>query len=104
MPDYTETISDCPVQWCTVLLWIVPAPIAGAWQTPQGAMLIVQQFQQFSGTVGNTPVTDGKINGEQVTFVLDGNRVTAVARGNVLEGTIDGGGKTTSWRATRTAK
>ena len=103
-PDYTETLSDCPGSWCTVLLWIVPAPIAGTWQTPQGAMTIDQQFQKFSGTVGKAPVADGKINGEQVTFLLNGNRVTAVARGDVLEGTIDGGGKTTPWRATRTAK
>jgi SAM-dependent methyltransferase len=103
-PDYTETVPNCPGSWCNVLLWIVPAPISGTWQTPQGEMTIVQQFQKFSGTVGKTPLTEGKINGEQVTFLLDGNKVTASARGDVLEGTIDRGDKATSWRATRAPK
>src|SRR5262245_59144671 len=103
-PDFNESVPECSGAWCTVLLWIVPAPIAGTWQTPQGAMTIAQQFQKFSGTAGKAPVAEGKINGEQVTFLLDGNRVTAVARGDVLEGTIDRGGKPASWRATRTAK
>jgi SAM-dependent methyltransferase len=103
-PDYSETLATCWGSWCNVLLWIVPAPISGTWQTPQGEMTIVQQFQKFSGTVGKTALTEGKINGEEVTFLLDGNKVTATARGNALEGTIDRSGKATAWRATRTSK
>ena len=103
-PDYSETLATCSGSWCNVLPWIVPAPISGTWQTPQGEMTIVQQFQKFSGTVGKTALTEGKINGEEVTFLLDGNKVTATARGNALEGTIDRSGKVTAWPATRTAK
>src|SRR5262245_22518495 len=108
-PDFNETVPECTGAWCSVLLWIVPAPIAGTWQTPDGTMAISQQFQKFSGAVGKPPVVngkidEGKINGEKVTFLINGNRVTATARGDVLEGTIDQSGKATSWRATRIAR
>ena len=108
-PDYNETVPECTGAWCSVLLWIVPASIAGTWQAQEGTLTVSQQFQKFSGTVGKPPVVDGKINdgkinGEQVTFLLNGNRVTAIARSDVLEGTIDRGGKPTPWRAMRTSK
>jgi hypothetical protein len=64
-------------------------------------MTLDQKYQFFSGTVGTTPIAEGKINGEQVSFNLGANRVTAVAKGDVLEGTVTASGKTTPWRATR---
>ena len=51
--DRTETISDC-VSWCTALLWIVPAKVHGTWQTPGGPLTLEQQFQQVTGSLGNT--------------------------------------------------
>jgi SAM-dependent methyltransferase len=100
--DYTETMPDCTTSWCTILLWYVPAKVEGTWQTPQGALTLSQQYQRFSGSQGTTPVAEGRINGEQVTFMLGQNRVTAVVKGNVMEGTINANGKLTPWRATKT--
>lgn len=102
-PDYIEAMPNCS-QWCTALLWIVPAPIAGSWQTPQGTLTITQQYQRFSGSAGTTPVRDGKINGEQVTFALGGSTITARASGNRLEGTAVTSGTSMPWTATRSAR
>jgi SAM-dependent methyltransferase len=100
--DYTETMPDCTTSWCTILLWYVPAKVEGTWQTPQGALTLTQQYQRFSGSQGTTPIADGRINGEQVTFMLGQNRVTAVVKGTVMEGTIMTNNKPAPWRATKT--
>ena len=100
--DYMETMPDCNTSWCTILLWYVPAKVEGTWQTPQGPLTLSQQYQRFSGSQGTTPVAEGKINGEQVTFTLGQNRVAAVVKGNVMEGSIVTNGKPTPWRATKT--
>src|SRR5688572_5219238 len=100
--DYTETMPDCTTSWCTILLWYVPAKVEGTWQTPQGALTLSQQYQRFSGSLGTTQVAEGRINGEQVTFMLGQNRVTAVVKGAVMEGTIMTNGKPAPWRATKT--
>lgn len=100
-PDYTETVTNC-TSWCQVLLWIVPAKVGGTWQTPQGPMTITQEYQRISGSLGSTPIADGKINGEEVTFTAGGTTVTAKASGNTLEGTAVTKGAKTPWRATRT--
>ena len=45
--DHTETLPDCS-SWCTVLLWVVPANAAGAWQLPQGTLTLNQNFQRVT--------------------------------------------------------
>ena len=100
--DYMETMPDCNTSWCNILLWYVPAKVGGTWTTPQGPLTLTQEYQRFSGTQGTTPVADGRINGEQVTFMLGQNRVTAVVKGTTMEGTMMINGKPTNWRATKT--
>lgn len=36
-PDATAAIEPCE-RWCTALLWIVPARVAGTWTTPRGEL------------------------------------------------------------------
>ena len=38
-------------QYCTALLWIVPAKAGGIWKLPKGELTIKQSFQTFSGTL-----------------------------------------------------
>src|SRR5207344_1449998 len=48
-PEATErTTGDC-LAWCTALLYIVPAKVAGTWQLPQGELTLEQKFQAVSG-------------------------------------------------------
>ena len=101
-PDHTETLPDCS-SWCTVLLWVVPANAAGAWQLPQGTLTLNQEFQRVAGTLGTTAIADGALNGDQITFTAGNARYTGRVTGNVIDGTVTTGADTTTWRATRVA-
>ena len=101
MPDETETVGGDCVSWCTALFWIVPAKVEGTWQLPQGQLALKQQFQMVSGTLGNTPISDGRLRGDQITFKVGGTQYTGRVNGNTMEGTVSGGG---AWRATRGGK
>jgi SAM-dependent methyltransferase len=95
--DYTETRPDC-ASWCTVLLWIVPAKVDGTWQTPQGALTLKQDFQKVSGTLGSSPITEGKLRGEEITFKVGAAEYTGRVKGNVIEGKVSTGGTFTARR------
>lgn len=99
-PDQTERVEGCS-NWCTAMLWIVPAKVEGTWQTPQGELTLKQTFQMLTGTLKNgnvvTPVT-GKMNGEQITFSGGGSDYSGRVNGNSIEGTMKVG---TKWTATR---
>ena len=97
--DYTETRQDCSA-WCTVLLWIVPAKVDGTWQTPQGALTLKQDFQNISGTLGATPITEGKLRGEEISFKVGTAQYTGRVKGGAIEGTVSSGG---TWTARRTS-
>jgi Methyltransferase domain len=99
-PDQRETITNC-TNWCTALLWIVPAKVDGAWQMPQGPLTIKQTFQNFTGTLGSTPITNGKLNGSQITFSAGNNQFSGSVNGNTIEGVMAAGGSKTNVKATR---
>jgi precorrin-6B methylase 2 len=96
LADETQTISDCN-SYCTALLWIVPAKVAGTWQLPQGTLTLTQQFQQISGTLGSAPISDGKLRGDEIAFTVGDARYTGKVDGNSMKGTMAGGG---TWTAT----
>jgi Methyltransferase domain len=105
--DETATVTDDCISYCTALLWIVPAKVAGTWQLPQGELILKQDFQIISGTLasgGNpTQITNTKLRGDEISFTAGGAQYTGHVNGNVIEGTVKGGsdGK---WRATRAGK
>jgi SAM-dependent methyltransferase len=98
--DATATAPGCD-NWCTALLWVVPAKVEGTWRVPQGELVLKQSFQVFSGTLktGNTilPVK-GKLQGDQITFTAGKNQYSGRVSGNVMEGAMKPGG---NWKATR---
>ena len=98
-PDKQETITDC-VSWCTALLWIVPAKVSGAWQTPDGPLTLEQQFQNVSGTLGATAITGGRLNGDEIQFQVGDVHYAGRVTGGAIEGTVSGG-RSGTWSATR---
>jgi hypothetical protein len=96
--DQTETISDECTSWCTALLWIVPAKVEGSWQMPQGTLTLKQQFQSISGTLGNAPISGGKLKGDEISFTAGGAQYTGHVTGSTMEGTT-GGQKPVNWSA-----
>jgi precorrin-6B methylase 2 len=80
--DETTTVTDgCSSSWCTALLWIVPAKVAGTWNTPNGALTLTQNFQMLSGTLGSQAV-QGRLRGNEITLTAGNTKYT---------GTVDGG-------------
>ena len=96
--DESETVSDDCTSWCTAHLWIVPAKVDGTWQMADGSLTIKQQFQNFSGMMGTTATTGGKLRGADIEFTLNGTKYTGTVDGNTMKGTTANG---QSWTATR---
>jgi hypothetical protein len=97
----------CDNNFCEAYLWIVPAKVEGTWKLPQGELMLRQQFQMISGKLQSganaTPITNGKLNGDQISFTVGDEQYTGRVSGNTMQGTFKTGGKTTNWSATRTA-
>jgi len=104
-PDETANVTEGCTNWCTAYLWIVPAKVEGTWKLPQGELALKQTFQMVSGTLktgGNTQqVTNGKLNGDQISFSAGGTQYTGRVNGNVMEGRTQSGG---GWKATHAGK
>jgi len=90
-PDQTETVSPeagCNTSWCTALLWIVPAQVAGRYRIPQGDLILKQEFQMLTGTLtaeGKTLAVIGKVNGDEVSFSAGGKDYRGHMNGRKLE-------------------
>lgn len=84
-PDKEETIADC-TSWCTALLWIVPAKVAGTWDTPSGVLTLEQQYQVVTGTLGSLPITGGRLRGSVISFQVGDTHYS----GRVADGVIEG--------------
>ena len=89
---------DCG-SWCTVLLIIVPAVVAGTWRMPAGELALEQRFQAVSGSLSvdgkSTPVTNGRLRGDRISFTAGGTTYSGRVSGDSMRG--DAG----SWTATR---
>jgi len=104
-PDESATVGEGCGSWCTAHLWVVPAKAQGIWGLAQGELSLKQTFQMITGTVragGKTvQISDGKLNGDRITFSAAGARYSGRVNGNVMEGSLSSGG---TCKATRTTK
>jgi precorrin-6B methylase 2 len=82
--DETTTVTDgCSSSWCTALLWIVPAKVSGTWNTPSGALVLTQNFQMISGTLGNQAI-QGRLRGNEITFTAGTTKYSGTVDGNTI--------------------
>ena len=104
-PDQTVSVSEDCTSWCEAYLWIVPAKVQGTWKLADGELTLKQTFQTISGTLkstgGTTKISNGKLNGEQITFNAGRTRYTGRVSGNEIQGATNSGG---NWKATRAGK
>lgn len=102
--DRTATIAGNCERWCTAQLWIVPAKIAGKWRSPQGELVLKQNYQTFSGTLtgsnGAMPVA-GRLRGANIFFGAGKTRYTGHVDGDGIEGIARTAGKDRGFRAKR---
>jgi SAM-dependent methyltransferase len=95
--DEIGTVTEGCETWCRALMWIVPAKAAGTWKLPQGDLVLTQQFQMISGTLGSTPIADGRLRGDAIVFTANGVRYEGRVNGDAMQGMADG----KAWTARR---
>ncbi|HET7218474.1 MAG TPA: class I SAM-dependent methyltransferase [Vicinamibacterales bacterium] len=104
-PDETEKLETDCTNWCTALLWIVPAKVGGVWKMPQGELKLQQEFQMVTGALSaggaSQSIAGGRLRGDHITFTLDGAQYEGRVSGNTMEGTVTRGGQKSAWKATR---
>jgi SAM-dependent methyltransferase len=98
-PDVTEKADGDCGSWCTALLYIVPAKVAGTWRLGPGELKLQQSFQKVTGTLSvagkSRPVTEGRVRGDMITFTAGDTRYEGRVNGDAIRGI----GR--SWAATR---
>ena len=103
-PDESSRAEGECGSWCTTHLFFVPAKAAGTWRLPQGELKLEQKFQVLSGslTAGGrmSPITGGKLRGDQITFTAGGATYAGSVNGDVMSGELKGSANG-AWRATR---
>jgi SAM-dependent methyltransferase len=102
--DEILNAADCSA-YCRAYLWIVPANVDGSWRLGQGELKLEQKYQFFTGklTTGNVvaPISDGKIQADQITFTAGSTLYTGWVKGTAMEGTAKSGGTDAKWQATK---
>jgi precorrin-6B methylase 2 len=101
--DETATVAsgEC-ANWCTALLWIVPAHVEGTWRLGGQELKLTQTFQVIKGTLGSTAIADGRLKGADISFTVNGVRYAGTVNGHAMQGTVSGG-PGGSWSATQQA-
>jgi SAM-dependent methyltransferase len=100
-PDDRISAENCTA-YCKATFWVIPAKVAGTWQLPQGELTLQQQYQMLTGTLKSAnesiPITNGKMRGEQITFMVGDRVYRGMVNGNRMEGVF---ATETKWQATR---
>ena len=97
-PDQEVSATTECSSYCRAMLWIIPAKVAGTWQTPQGDLTLSQTYQMLTGSLKGAPIANGKMRGDEISFTVGSNTYRGRVTGNRIEGTTSDGGK---WQATR---
>jgi SAM-dependent methyltransferase len=105
--DYDEigTVKGACGVWCVAYLYIVPAPVEGAWRVADGPVLTLrQEFQWLTGTLsahGEHDAVIGRVSGEIVRFTIGLARYEARVEGDRMAGQIREGTAARSFSAVR---
>jgi hypothetical protein len=93
-PDEQVTLENCS-SWCTVMLNVVPAKVAGTWKMPQGELTLTQDYQMVTGSMkyadGRTAPITGRLRGYDLTLTGDNQEFRGRVNGKTLEGTARAG-------------
>jgi hypothetical protein len=102
--DEEAIVTEGCSSYCKAYFWLVPAKVDGSWATDGGELALKQTYQTFTGTLKNgnviTPVTNGKLKGDEITFTAGGTEYTGKVNGTTIDGMTKAGGK---WQAKRGA-
>jgi precorrin-6B methylase 2 len=104
-PDYEVTTDENWNSWNSALLWIIPARIEGIWELGKDQLIISQEFQMIRGKLisgdKNLTLRNGRLRGNEITFMIDDVLYTGYVSGNKMEGTVREGDSEKKWIAKR---
>ena len=103
-PDETAQAQPCK-SWCVVVLYVVPAQVAGTWRLGEDEWLMLEQsYQKIYGTyqIGGVavPIDNGRLRGEDIRFTVNQVAYTGRISGDGIAG-VAKGRVTREWRASR---
>jgi hypothetical protein len=86
-----------PTRLHTLYLWLIPARVAGTWQTRVGdrdaTLTLTQRYQTVAGTLAldgrQVPITDGKLESNRLTLTAGTLTLTGVVMEDAIEGRAD---------------
>jgi len=88
--DETERVEGDCGNWCTSLLYIVPAKVAGTWRLGKGELVLQQNYQMLTGTLiaggAATAITDGRLRGAEITFSVGATKYAGSVSGDTMRG------------------
>ena len=108
IPDWdpdetTKAEGDCN-HWCTVILYIVPAKVAGTWRLDKGELILKQDIQKLTGTLSiggkRVPISNARLRGDNIAFNVGKAEYKGRVDGNSMSGEVTGG-STGKWSAAR---
>ncbi len=101
----TAVSDDGSSYYRTALLWIVPAKVEGTWKSAAGEIAFRQTYQMLGGSISasgaSTLITNGRLNGDEITFTAAGAQYTGRVKGNSIKGTVTRDGASVAWNAKR---
>jgi SAM-dependent methyltransferase len=102
--DDIYKMGDNCYSWCSALLYVVPARVAGTWQMEGGkdSLVLEQDFQSVKGELlsgrAKAVIGNGRLRGDWISFTLGKAQYEGRVLGDAIEGIVQGGGK---WSARR---
>ncbi|HKY22075.1 MAG TPA: hypothetical protein VJM31_12740, partial [Vicinamibacterales bacterium] len=99
--DASETVGGSCTSWCTAMLNIVPAQVAGIWRSGSYDLQLKQDFQTVSGTLGTSAIAGGRLKGDEIIFKAGDTEYRGRVGADRIEGTATTAGKKENWTATR---
>lgn len=102
--DTVQSDGDCR-SYCRAFFWIVPAKVEGRWRFAEGELALEQKYQMVTGSLSTggqaSPITNGRLTGDQITFTAGGRTFTGRVNGDAMQGVRVAGSQTAEWWATR---
>jgi hypothetical protein len=95
LPETEQRVEGCDSSYCTAILYVVPAKVAGTWKMGTNTLTLNQKFTVVSGTMGSAAISEGKLLGNDITFTAGGTKYA---------GRVSDDGKTmkgANWSASR---
>src|SRR5207248_3209637 len=94
--ETTSELGDSCASWCTALLYLVPAKVAGTWRLPTGQLELAQGAQRISGTLsaadGRKTSVSGRLSGDRIRFTVAGSgEYSGRVHGAEMSGEAKGG-------------